>query len=256
MAIKIYPYKMGSVGAKALAERLGCKRVFPDKAYHGKGNDLAVNWGASQPPSWGDIPHWANLPYCVGIASNKLHAFEVMEDAEIKIPKYTTNPDEAVTWLKDGMKRIYCRRILNGHSGAGIIVATKPDELVAAPLYVEGITGFRDEYRVHVFDGNIIDTQMKRKKVDAEPNQLIRNHGNGYVYCREDIPPLEVKVRDDIYRAVRSLGLTFGAVDVIVNRERPDNYYILEVNTAPGLEGTTLEVYAEAIERYYDGLTA
>ena len=46
--------------------------------------------------------------------------------------------------------------------------------------------------------------------------------------------------------AIKALGLDFGAVDIIYN-EAEDQHYVLEVNTAPGLEGTTLQKYTEAI---------
>jgi D-alanine-D-alanine ligase-like ATP-grasp enzyme len=42
--------------------------------------------------------------------------------------------------------------------------------------------------------------------------------------------------------------LDFGAVDVIYNRAQ-DKAYVLEVNTAPGLEGSTLDNYVEAIQK-------
>jgi glutathione synthase/RimK-type ligase-like ATP-grasp enzyme len=45
---------------------------------------------------------------------------------------------------------------------------------------------------------------------------------------------------------VSALGLDFGAVDVIENKK---GSWILEVNTAPGLEGQTLEVYRSAFEQ-------
>ena len=48
--------------------------------------------------------------------------------------------------------------------------------------------------------------------------------------------------------SVAALRLDFGAVDIIWNK-RHDRYYTLEVNTAPGLEGTTLERYSNAIRR-------
>jgi glutathione synthase/RimK-type ligase-like ATP-grasp enzyme len=107
----------------------------------------------------------------------------------------------------------------------------------------------RDEYRVHMFRGGVIDVTQKRA-VNQEDrtetfNRQIRNHGNGWVFCREDVDPPDA-VWGQAYSAVRALGLEFGAVDVIWN----DHYqtaYVLEVNTAPGLEGTTLERYVEAI---------
>ena len=38
-------------------------------------------------------------------------------------------------------------------------------------------------------------------------------------------------------------GLTFGAIDVIWN-EHQQKAFVLEINTAPGIEGTTVEKYA------------
>jgi glutathione synthase/RimK-type ligase-like ATP-grasp enzyme len=39
-------------------------------------------------------------------------------------------------------------------------------------------------------------------------------------------------------KAVEVLGLDFGAVDVMIGRENTPKYYILEINTSPGLTGT------------------
>jgi len=42
--------------------------------------------------------------------------------------------------------------------------------------------------------------------------------------------------------------LNFGAVDAIYNRKR-DASFILEVNSAPGLENTTLQIYTNALRQ-------
>jgi D-alanine-D-alanine ligase-like ATP-grasp enzyme len=44
-----------------------------------------------------------------------------------------------------------------------------------------------------------------------------------------------------------ALGLDFGAADVLFNARR-NQAYVLEVNTAPGLEGQTVNDYAEAFK--------
>ena len=58
-------------------------------------------------------------------------------------------------------------------------------------------------------------------------------------------------VRRAARRAVRSLGLDFGAVDVLVDAD--GKVYVLEVNTAPGIVGiietSTFARYVEAITR-------
>ena len=72
----------------------------------------------------------------------------------------------------------------------------------------------------------------------------IRNIHTGWVYCRDNyIPdPTSIQLAID---AVQAVGLDFGAVDLIYNQHY-NQFYILEVNTAPGLEGTTLINYVNA----------
>jgi D-alanine-D-alanine ligase-like ATP-grasp enzyme len=56
-------------------------------------------------------------------------------------------------------------------------------------------------------------------------------------------------VRDQLsVEAVAALGLDFGAVDIIEDKE--GNFYVLEINTAPGLEGHTVTSYAKAFHGY------
>ena len=47
---------------------------------------------------------------------------------------------------------------------------------------------------------------------------------------------------------MRALGLDFGAVDIVINRDNQP--VILEVNAAPGIQGTTLENYKKAVQRW------
>jgi D-alanine-D-alanine ligase-like ATP-grasp enzyme len=124
-------------------------------------------------------------------------------------------------------------------------VAAREEDLVDAPLYVMYRKKKR-EYRVHVAFGRVIDVQQKRKRTnyDGTVDYAVRNHHTGWVYCREDV--VDSTPRDNLaIRAVDALGLDFGAVDIIYN-EHLDAFYLLEVNTAPGLEGTTVEKYNAA----------
>ena len=253
MGIKVYPYKMGSISAYILAKELGCKRVYPDGEYRNNYDNFIVNWGASQTPSW-KFSTMLNYPDSVEIASNKLKSFRKLgQSEEVSIPTFATDIEGANALLGLwGYKRVYCRTILTGHSGNGIVVAEKPEQLVEAPLYVGGISGLRDEYRVHVFDERVIDVQKKMKKLDADPNTLIRNHGNGYIYGREGIEVTNEMCNQARY-AVGALNLDFGAVDLVVMRDDPTKIYVLEVNTAPGLVGETLTRYVAAIKEYADG---
>lgn len=174
-----------------------------------------------------------------------MSAFQAFQAAGIEeIPSFTTERAVASTWVLGGSV-VVCRTSLNGHSGAGITVAAREEDLVDAPLYVL-YRKKKLEYRVHVAFGQVIDVQQKRKRSDyaGDIDYAVRNHHTGWVYCREGV--VDAPARDSLaVRAVSALGLDFGAVDIIYN-EYLNCYYLLEVNTAPGLEGTTVEKYTAA----------
>ncbi|MDE3022867.1 MAG: hypothetical protein KGI54_13585 [Pseudomonadota bacterium] len=180
-------------------------------------------------------------------ASNKLLAFqELAKNDEINLPAFTDRLDVATEWLASGNTAlVVCRRVLSGHSGAGIVLASKVDELVQAPLYTQYVKK-RKEFRVHVAFGSVIDVQEKRirKDFEGQSDKQIRNYHNGWVYCREEIQE-PTDLRQMALASISQLGLDFGAVDIIWN-EHSNKSYVLEVNTAPGLEGTTVEKYGNA----------
>ena len=120
----IYPYKMGSVSARDLARSLGCRRVHPDRNYRPRNNHLVVNWGNSTSPAFlnrGRPGRMLNNPANVANASNKLKAFQVLSEAGVSIPEFTTDPEIAQRWYLDGTT-VIGRCQLQGHSGQGILL--------------------------------------------------------------------------------------------------------------------------------------
>jgi glutathione synthase/RimK-type ligase-like ATP-grasp enzyme len=192
-----------------------------------------------------------NNPHAISLASNKLNTFTELECKGFEdIPQYTISKDIAKHLIDMG-NTIYCRFTVTGHSGRGIVIANTTNELINAPLYTVK-TKHKHEYRVHVFRGQVIDIQMKRKRNGAVGGTGIRNHANGWVYARAEITPPEELLLSSI-NAVKLLGLDFGAVD-IGHRVIDNKFFVFEVNTAPGLEGTTLDKYSKAIYNYYRSL--
>ena len=175
----------------------------------------------------------------MALASNKINTFSRWARSNVSCPDWTTDHSTASTWIAEG-KTVFARTQLQGHSGSGIVIASNPDELVRAPLYTKYIKK-KKEFRVHVFNKEVIDIQEKRRSMGSDAGFLIRNHANGFVFCRDDIVE-PADLRDVAIQAVTSLGLDFGAADIIYN-EHYNKCYALEVNTAPGLEGTTLQSY-------------
>lgn len=225
-------------------------RVENDRVPYLKPTRIVVNWGSSE--AFDAIPHCRvlNNPDNVGLASNKLYTFQRFSQFEVPCPKWTTDKAEAENWLSKG-HTVFCRTRLQAHSGEGIVIATDLTSLVNAPLYTRYIKK-KKEFRVHVFKGQVIDVQEKRRASHSpEAEFLIRNHSNGFVFCRENlVEPSDL--RDVGIKAVSSLGLDFGGVDIVYN-EHYDKCYALEVNTAVGLAGSTIEAYVKSFKEYAYG---
>lgn len=248
----LFPYKMSSMSCKRLAHTLrdmgaNVLRVYPNRHYRPRSNDLIVNWGNSKQPNWyEEVPSQVlNPTEYVGLACNKLTTLDLLGSAQVNIPIWMTDKTIAKMWTDQGDK-IFCRTKLSGHSGQGIIVATTPEEVVDAPLYTLQFPKTH-EYRVHVFNGMVLDVQEKRKRAGTggRASSLIWNHGNDFVYARAGVNPPPT-VLGAAVGAVEALGLDFGGVDVGYNQEDL-TCAVFEVNTAVGLHGTTLKKYAEKL---------
>jgi glutathione synthase/RimK-type ligase-like ATP-grasp enzyme len=240
--LKILPYKLYSKSAKDLAQALRVKRIRPSGSYRPSARTTVVNWGSSRAFAHSNM---LNKPQAIAMATNKLYALQKMKEAGVSVPDFTTDKAVAQEWQEDGF-RVVCRTILTGHSGQGIVIAQPDEPITSAPLYTK-YTKKDKEYRVHVFKGKILDVCEKRKRSGMEgANSLVRTLNNGWVYCRQSVVLPDVAKTLSL-NAVKALGLDFGAVDIIA---RGDKFYCLEVNSAPGIQGTTLQKYVEALREY------
>lgn len=262
--VRIFSTK-ASAGAIALSKyirELGIRSTkvgFVSKEFIPNFNDLFINWGSSKWPKWiirKDIIKYSgilNYPEMVEVAINKLATFQTLEQVGVCIPGYATRPEEVIA---SGWGNIVGREGVDGSAGRGIILmnTSNPNPIWdrPCPLYTQYIKKTK-EYRVHVFKEKVIDVQEKRRDSAVEIiNFKIRTHANGWVFCREDVDPPS-QVLEEALAAVDALNLDFGAVDIIWNRHHK-KAYVLEVNTAPGLEGTTVEIYGNAILRHLETL--
>ena len=242
MKIRLEPYKLWSGGAKALGVRAGILRATKRQVSKYGNFDLIINWGRSQRRFKGD---YINAPEQVVLASDKLRTAKNFSDNGVPQPDFTEDREVARGWAEEGCT-VVCRKLLRGSQGRGIVLATTPNEVCKAPLYTKYVKK-AVEYRIHVAFGKVIDAQQKKRRLevpDEEVNWQIRNAHNGWVFTREDVVVLDC-VRDAAIAAVTSLGLDFGAVDIGYNAHQTA-CVVYEVNTAPGLEGQTLDSYYQA----------
>lgn len=221
--------------------------------YKGHPNHMIINWGAVSRGRVLAQYSIYNDPRYVAIASDKLETLRKLHTLmPVNIPRFTTSQVDVRNWFSEGsVDRVYCRTLTRGSQGRGIVIANTHDELVDAGLYTEGLEIDR-EVRVHVFQDRVIDFAQKKRMGSErqetegieEPNELIRSHNNGWIFARDGVG-ISDEVKEAARQAVRIIGLAFGAVDIVINPQGIPK--VLEVNSAPGLEGTTLSKYAEAI---------
>jgi len=245
--IRINPYG-ASKGAKELANYLGVKRLrVPTSAlsggartgsqFRGKYSDVVINWGNGK-GNVGNARQINNLQN-VQLASNKLSTLGRLIEEGVRTPNFLTEQPRAY----EGETYV-ARTTLYGHSGEGIVVG-KIGELPGAPLYVEYIKKTA-EYRVIVVGDEAVDVKQKLKKRDFEGDrsEYVWNCDNGYIFARNDIT-IPTGLNELGVAAVKALGLDFGAVDII--QDEGGRLYVLEVNTAFGLEGQTISLVGDAI---------
>lgn len=253
----LYPYKMGSKSGKLMSSALECKRVFPDKEYTPKANDVVINWGNGYAPSWRHdisrariVNHWQNVGYAV----DKLESFRRFETNGVRMPDITASARKAQSWLEDD-EFVVGRQTLEGKDGDGIIFMKERADFVECRLYTKYIKKVT-EYRIYTMNGKVIDCLEKRRDTDAleagKVDPYIRTERNGWCFCRQGVVMPEPAAKEAV-KAVTSLGLVFGGVDVIWNPQH-NRAYVLEVNTAPSIFGPTIRRYANAFREYAESL--
>lgn len=264
MNFRLIPYNMASSSCKALQAALQerghqCLRVNRNSTtYNYRQSHNVINWGCSD---INILLESLNPKHWVAVASNKYRSFSRLHQHGVLVPTWTTDVFEATTWCQEG-HTVVERHLLNSHSGRGIRIVSDPLDIQAAPLYTiyQKKTA---EYRVHVLPAEqcyhhshdrpvIINQKRRRQDVpSSEVNWQIRNHANGFVYCRDNVDSV-LGLKELAVRAVDALCLDFGAVDILYHAPT-ETMLVLEVNTAPGLTGSLVDEYADAFVKAFGG---
>jgi len=255
----VFPYRQGSKSATALAQGIQGKVIkLEGSKFKPSAKKTIVNWGSTtMAPEYLAGCTVINNPELVRRASNKKNFFELAKAAGEEgpnVPEFTFSKEEARQWLtQDRPKKLFARTVLAGHSGEGIVKVDTVEQLepiADGTLFVVYVPKKR-EFRFHVDrKAGVFCVQEKLKKKEIpneEVDYQIRNLANGFIFAKQDIDVPE-GCKEQAVKALAMTGLDFGAVDVIYN-ERQEKAYALELNTAPGLEGTTILDYVEMINR-------
>lgn len=171
---------------------------------------------------------------------DKLQQLEVLNKAGVVVVPFGTVPPP----FKSPRYPVLARK-LHHHGGKDILICRSPKRCRIAAgrgrTFFTQLIPSSTEFRVWVYRNRHLGTYEKVLKYPAKRKRMVgRNYRNGYAFelCTEGkIPRSAVEMA---ILSVSALGLDFGAVDVLLGRD--GKYYVLEVNTAPGVEGEGRQV--------------
>jgi glutathione synthase/RimK-type ligase-like ATP-grasp enzyme len=220
--------RKGGLSAIALADLIGCKCAKNSVP----SNEFIINYGQSY--------RKANLNANVNF--NKVEVQRILEENGIRVPKMIKRG--SVISKKD--YPVLARK--NYHSrGKDIIFIENEKDLnriidsIQCDYFVKYIEK-KKEYRVHILGNYKTIVNVKIPKKDEEQDDIIWSHDKGWIHIeyhgefREKL----IKIAKDVLKILK---YDFGAVDIILGED--GCFYVLEINSAPGLEDRKLQIYAE-----------
>ena len=247
MTIYIGFNKKSSLTAKNLKEAFAtageeCRTI--NRKRFKKKPSVFIRWGNS----YTEAPEGAvelNSLEAVKNASNKLlMAITLIKAEGVNFPKCYFNDStgidlEEVNILSDVAGRdLYYR---NKHN-----IVRRRANYVEGDLYATEPIDRAREFRVHVFNGRTIGVY---EKIPHDPDQYYCKNDN-CDFVRLDMSSEDNRhqlkgVRPQAVAAVNSLGLLFGGVDVIIDKEGV--IYVNEVNSAPSLNSLNVDRFKDSI---------
>lgn len=200
-----------------------------------------IRYGNSGTVYLNENPVEINSPGFIQMASSKLAFSRIMEENNIYSPVYSRD-------LENIVYPAVIRESLNLSGGRGIHVIHTEEEFFKIwqpPFYWTPFIKTRSEFRAHVLGGKIVKL-FKKISTEEETEYPIRNMKAGYHFSlRTSIfPELENCING--LCSVENFDKAFMAVDLgwdAINKK----YFIFEINSAPGLNELTADLYASYI---------
>lgn len=264
-----------------------------------KGKKVVIGWGAKTkkdvdfPAGTAVINHANNIRR----NRNKLTTLDVLKKAKVAVANFV--PAENIMKALDtakGIKLPVVGRTKYHQGGKGFWTClTKThvkDAMNEGAQYFQNYIDIIDEYRLHVFKGEVLHAQKKVKRNNMEQayvdqhaakikdyaekgkvkldettlayalgrvakenknaDMIVRSNKRGWKFSNVKAP--KKALVDVSVAALAAIGLEFGAVDCCMDSD--GKAWIIEINSGPGLEGTTFNAYVEAFENSLKELMA
>lgn len=207
--------------------------------------DVLLRWGSTESFSRLTSRVELNTLQAVNNASSKLDMMRILVGASIKTPEilFDLSNSEALESMRDESGGFYVRGFNQE--------MRYDDEIKRGDLYVsKPILNKRREYRVHVFNGEVI--AMYEKVPFEDDIKLFKSFNCNFKLVDPERSRCNKDNQNECIKAVNALGLLFGGVDLI--RDKDQNVFVSEVNSAPSLNSTNIDRYVTKITEYCEAI--
>lgn len=193
-----------------------------------------------------EFPKKTALKYGQGV--DKISQYKWFVAQGLPALEFTENTAQAEAWVKEG-HTVFGRKLLNASCGKGIVVNDDLCEWVFSEAVCPVYTKYKKkkrEFRVHVYRDSVVRVVEKklRSNWNGPRDSKIRNLANGFVFCSCESEP--EGLRELALKAAQVVHSDFRGVDIGFN-EKLNELFVIEVNSAPGIEGSNVEAYVSAI---------
>ncbi len=191
---------------------------------------------------------------------NKLQQLQKLQEAGIRVPRFVPARQLGAIRVAAGFfqanvngLKLLGRRLAH-HDGNDLAVIENIERAPEAEY--DFFTAFipqAAEYRTWVWRGRVLGTYLKVAKDAASKAKLARTFRNGWEMKWMDTQSVNLAIHQASIAPVKALGLHFGGVDILQSQD--GNFYVLEVNTAPGANGiksTALNNLADKIAEWVE----
>jgi glutathione synthase/RimK-type ligase-like ATP-grasp enzyme len=273
------------VTGKKLAEELGIDGGR-DKP---KDKKIVIGWGTKTKKDV-ELPAGSsvlNHPNNIRRNRNKLTTLEVLKGADVAVADFVP-AENVMAELGKKVSLPVVGRTKYHQGGKGFWLCLTKTHVTNAinegAQYFQNYIDIVDEYRLHIFKGELLRAQKKVKRDNMEEayveqhaakikdyatkgdvqidentlkyalgrvakehkqaDMIVRSNRRGWKFANVKNP--KKALVDVSVAALNAIGLEFGAVDCCLDGD--GNAWIIEINSGPGLEGNTFKAYTEAFE--------
>jgi len=249
---------------------------------------MVICWGTkiSKDTAFADKVTVLNNPNMIRRNRNKLTALTYMRNTDLNVPVADFFKAEDIHHHLQEIPLVGRRNFHQG--GKGFWLCLTKGQVTAAvnegAQYFQKYIPIKDEYRLHIFNGKCLYAVKKvvrdnmreafieqhtekaknaaeRKGIDIDentmsfllerlgkerehPDHIVKSNTRGWKFTRVKSPKKEMV--DAAINALKAIKLDFGAVDCCIDED--GSPWIIEVNTGPGLKGSSLKAWTDALK--------